>query len=237
MKPMCSLLVILPDLMCSFLAADKTHPAPWLGCFPWRIDLYLLSALLAAWKKKRKPKTCFIAKHRRLLPSGFFFPLIFKCLDLKGLTFLCVLWGAIREEFFNPKKRRSTASKLTSPLNALILISIFTPLIQKQWHSGGFNHPCIFSSYPGAVIYFQNRVQEALWEWDDSYVLQLQLWSVIADGYQCFPLIRAQRGKKIPPVGGRYLLPVFGLSSCSELKVSLSSVCSARSGAWSVKEE
>lgn len=49
-----------------------------------------------------------------------------------------------------------------------------------------------------------------------------ELWSVIADGYQCFPLIWAQRGKKIPPVGGRYLLPLFGASSCWRLKVGAS---------------
>lgn len=121
---------------------------------------------------------------------------------------------------FSFQNEATAASKLTSPLDALILISILSPGDTKHWHFGGFNHRCIFNSYRRAVIYFQNRLQEALWEREDSYVVQLR--SVIADGYQCFPLIWTQRGKKIPPAGGRYLLPLFGASSCWRLKVGAS---------------
>lgn len=193
----------------SVLAADESDPAPWLcavvpahACFPWTNQL---TALMAALKKQN----CFIAKHRSL---------ILKRLNLKRLLFVS------REEpyggVFHSKTKRPAASKLTSPPDALILISILSPGDTKHWHFGGFNHPCIFNSYRRAVIYFQNRLQEALWEREDSYVVQLR--SVIADGYQCFPLIWAQRGKKIPPAGGRYLLPLFGASSCWRLKVGAS---------------
>lgn len=198
------------------LAADESDPAPWLcavvpahACFPWTNQPP--HSFVGSLKKKQKKQSCFIAKHRSL---------ILKRLNLKRLLFVS------REEpyggAFHSKTKRPAASKLTSPLDALILISILSPGDTKHWHFGGFNHPCIFNSYHRAVIYFQNRLQEALWEREDSYVVQLQLWSVIADGYQCFPLIWAQRGKKIPPVGGRYLLPLFGASSCWRLKVGAS---------------
>lgn len=213
-----SLFVIFPDMRgscrqrvgCRWIWSSSLT----LRCSPCArlLSMNESAASQLCWQpKKNKKQSCFIAKHRSL---------ILKRLNLKRLLFVS------REEpyggAFHSKTKRPAASKLTSPLDALILISILSPGDTKHWHFGGFNHPCIFNSYHRAVIYFQNRLQEALWEREDSYVVQLQLWSVIADGYQCFPLIWAQRGKKIPPVGGRFLLPLFGASSCWRLKVGAS---------------
>lgn len=97
----------------------------------------------------------------------------------------------------------------------------------------GFNHLCFFNLYHEAVFCFQKGYKRRFLKWGHSYQAELQLWSVITDGYQYFLWSELSVGRKIPPVGGRYLLLLlllFGPSTSlppppllhSRLKVNVS---------------
>lgn len=53
-----------------------------------------------------------------------------------------------------------------------------------------------FSTVTAGPCFVSGAVKEACLERDPSYLLELQLWSVITDGYQCFLWSELSRGRK-----------------------------------------
>lgn len=133
------------------------------------------------------------------------------CLNLKTLdafrddVLQATIWAV---SSLNKRAAADSSWKVTSPLKVLI-----PPSDTKRWHFRGFNH---LSLLPQGHFLVPKGVREAFLDWDPSYQVELQLWSVTTDGYQYFLWSKSSVGRKLPPAEGRYLLPSFGLSSCAE---------------------